>query len=234
MSITSSVHPSSILSIKRLAKSLRRELSIPYMQALDLSARRGGYQNYRHALSVASPHASPDDVVTVLDIPKVRKFQHVYHRVVIEDVEFRGIYSADGPYIQSGASGVALGSCIGMFPLHGDEQLGDSIESDGRYESDWWICKYSRAEPRISVDMLSHAGRRALSSEFGIPFGREFANRGFSDEVFSSTRSFMSLCEWASHHPVLLRQGRERQSYVAWVDPVVRYLSEHSAPGPAA
>ncbi|MRR50420.1 MAG: hypothetical protein EG825_05825 [Rhodocyclaceae bacterium] len=44
-----SIHPSSLEGIKRLAKSIKSEQGIKHQQALDESARRGGFQNFRHA-----------------------------------------------------------------------------------------------------------------------------------------------------------------------------------------
>jgi hypothetical protein len=48
------VSPSSVEGIKRLAKSIKRELGIPHMQALDAAARRAGYQNIQHAKNTLS------------------------------------------------------------------------------------------------------------------------------------------------------------------------------------
>lgn len=43
------IRPSSLEGIKRLAKSIKSEQGIKHLQALDESARRGGFQNFRHA-----------------------------------------------------------------------------------------------------------------------------------------------------------------------------------------
>jgi hypothetical protein len=43
------IRPTSIVGIKRLAKSLKAESGIPHHQALNLAARRAGFENFRHA-----------------------------------------------------------------------------------------------------------------------------------------------------------------------------------------
>jgi hypothetical protein len=43
------VHPTTLSGIKRLAKAIRRDLSITHTQALDQAAQAAGYQNLRHA-----------------------------------------------------------------------------------------------------------------------------------------------------------------------------------------
>jgi hypothetical protein len=43
------IRPTSIVGIKRLAKSLKAESRIPHHQALNLAARRAGFENFRHA-----------------------------------------------------------------------------------------------------------------------------------------------------------------------------------------
>ena len=47
-----SIRPSSLDGIKRLATSLKRERGIPHLQALDEAARKGDFQNFRHARGV--------------------------------------------------------------------------------------------------------------------------------------------------------------------------------------
>src|SRR5690606_21326477 len=43
------IRPSTMEGIQRLAKSLRGELSIKHLQALDAAAQAAGFQNFRHA-----------------------------------------------------------------------------------------------------------------------------------------------------------------------------------------
>ncbi|MFL1480961.1 DUF5623 domain-containing protein [Pseudomonas grimontii] len=52
------VKPSTLGGIKSLAKKIKRDLGIPHHEALDLSAREAGFQNYRHAqqLGGSAPH----------------------------------------------------------------------------------------------------------------------------------------------------------------------------------
>lgn len=47
-----SVPPSSLSGIKRLAKSIRKQNQIPYLEALDKAAQSSGYENYHHARHV--------------------------------------------------------------------------------------------------------------------------------------------------------------------------------------
>lgn len=46
---TTAVSPKTILGIKRLATSIKRELQIPHTKALDVAAKRAGYTNFRNA-----------------------------------------------------------------------------------------------------------------------------------------------------------------------------------------
>lgn len=60
------VRPTTIVGIKRLAKTLKAESGIPHHEALNLAARRAGFENFRHAgnkLPVLphSPGARPAD-----------------------------------------------------------------------------------------------------------------------------------------------------------------------------
>lgn len=47
-----SIRPSTLEGIKRLAKSIKRERGIKHQQALDEAAKRGGFENFRHAGNV--------------------------------------------------------------------------------------------------------------------------------------------------------------------------------------
>lgn len=49
--------PSTLDGVKRLAKTIKREQVVPHHEALELAAKRAGYQNYRHALSQLSHKA---------------------------------------------------------------------------------------------------------------------------------------------------------------------------------
>lgn len=53
------IRPSSMEGIKRLAKSIKREQGIGHQHALDKAARRGGFQNFRHADNVLRAQGSP-------------------------------------------------------------------------------------------------------------------------------------------------------------------------------
>lgn len=45
----SSVHPSSLVGIKRLAKSIKRDKGISHAEALDAASQAGAFHNFRHA-----------------------------------------------------------------------------------------------------------------------------------------------------------------------------------------
>lgn len=56
----SEIKPSTVLGIKRLAKSIKTQQSLQYVKALDEAAKIAGYQNFRHADAVLSGvYASP-------------------------------------------------------------------------------------------------------------------------------------------------------------------------------
>jgi hypothetical protein len=67
-----SIRPSSLDGIKRLAKSLKRERGIPHLQALDEAARKGNFQNFRHARGVllarGTPAAAPAGHLTYVTV----------------------------------------------------------------------------------------------------------------------------------------------------------------------
>lgn len=64
------IRPSTMEGIKRLAKSLRGELSIKHLQALDAAAQVAGFQNFRHARN------------QLRAVPKIERF-HPGHRVFL-------------------------------------------------------------------------------------------------------------------------------------------------------
>lgn len=49
---TEHTRPTSVAGIKRVAKLIKEELSIPHHAALDKAAQKAGFQNLRHAQSV--------------------------------------------------------------------------------------------------------------------------------------------------------------------------------------
>lgn len=58
------IRPSTMDGVKRLAKSIKIERGIPHLQALDIAAQSGGFQNFRHARNVLNdgagrPHGRP-------------------------------------------------------------------------------------------------------------------------------------------------------------------------------
>lgn len=60
------IRPSTIVGIKRLAKTLKAEQGIQHAKALDVAAVSAGYQNYRHASNVlaATPTKQPQPTPT--------------------------------------------------------------------------------------------------------------------------------------------------------------------------
>lgn len=50
-----SVQPSTLRGIKRLAKDIKKQDQIPHLDALEVAAKRAGYQNYQHAKNELEP-----------------------------------------------------------------------------------------------------------------------------------------------------------------------------------
>ncbi|MDH4874416.1 hypothetical protein [Pseudomonas sp. BN515] len=53
------IHPTTLVGIKRLAKTIKKAKGILHAQALDEAAKQAGYQNFRHAQRALSSSAEP-------------------------------------------------------------------------------------------------------------------------------------------------------------------------------
>lgn len=47
----STIHPTTVDGIKRLAKQIKKANNGPHHEALDAAAKQAGFDNYRHALN---------------------------------------------------------------------------------------------------------------------------------------------------------------------------------------
>lgn len=54
-----SVRPTSLEGIKRLAKSIKSSVGVKHQQALDMASHQGGFQNFRHARNSLAGTSSP-------------------------------------------------------------------------------------------------------------------------------------------------------------------------------
>ena len=136
----------------------------------------------------------------------------VFHVSAIGGRPFEAVLSADGPYIDCGLDGVALGACTSI------ELLDTTIESARRQEhgapNTWWIAKYGN-QPRISLDGMSESQRQQLADEFGIRIGRYSAG----GEPFWTSPVFRSLAEWVKVHPRVAARFRASNAYLpGWYD----------------
>jgi hypothetical protein len=136
----------------------------------------------------------------------------VFHVSAIGGRPFEAVLSADGPYIDCGLDGVALGACTSI------ELLDTPIESARRQEhgapNTWWIAKYGN-QPRISLDGMSESQRQQLADEFGIRIGRYSAD----GEPFWTSPAFRSLADWVKVHPRVVARFRASNAYLpGWYD----------------
>lgn len=58
--LSENIRPSTLDSIKRLAKSIKGERGMRHTQALDAAAQAAGYQNFRHASNVLSAQSGAE------------------------------------------------------------------------------------------------------------------------------------------------------------------------------
>ena len=141
-----------------------------------------------------------ETTVATLPIKGGGRGNYFFH-IEIEGQRFQGAINDQGPYIQHhGTSAVSLGVC----EIHWTK---------GRYGNEtpgWYVCKHGPAEPRISLQELSPAGRRRLAFEFGIPIFPAPAEamqeaedaKWFSGKwLFYLSPAFRALCTWADNRP---------------------------------
>ena len=160
----------------------------------------------------------------------------VFRDIEIEGMRFQGYIEYCGPaitnvvpkynYWKKGC--VPLGDVI---EIHFCPAFRDHSAFQIEQEAGWWICKYGRGEPLISINSLSEAGRYALAYEFGIPIyphSENTPNRGFpadwklpefvllpdGDILFYMSPSFIELCNWSQTHPRLVRSSQLAELYL--------------------
>lgn len=125
--------------------------------------------------------------------------EHCFHEVVVEGKTFRAVMSGDGPYLECGHTGVALGACSIVF-----------IETP--FVKSWWLAKYG-TQRRIKLDGFTSEGRERLSREFGIPIGSVPLDRTECEAFFESP-AFASLCQWVSRYPRIAQHFGRCQVYL--------------------
>lgn len=151
-----------------------------------------------------------------------------FHTVAIEGMTFRGVLSADGPYISATSQrGLSVGG-VALGIVHIGRGSKDAVRNDS--EPGWWILKYSD-EARIDLSGLSDQGRGKLSHEFGIPLG-EFG-RAFENKLFYRSTAFAGLCTWAKAHPRLFKRYSARRPYLPdWPERVAVAIGAKPVPQP--
>ena len=147
----------------------------------------------------------------------------VFHVAAIGGRQFEAVLSADGPYIDCGLDGVALGSCTSIELF--DTPIVSGRRQDAGAPNTWWIAKYGH-QPRIALDGMSESQRQQLADEFGIRIGR-YSPGG---EPFWTSPAFRSLAEYFNAHPRVAARFRASNAYLpGWYDAACA-LAERALP----
>lgn len=180
--------------IKSLAREIKSIDRLAYSCAIEIAAKRNGYENWHHVIWCQKNTSS--DAVAVTDLvvpcaalvntprsvlymnnfrlfPVAEVIRHsiggdFFHHAEIEGVHFVAGIANSGPYVsmlQRKQKNVS----------DGDSYLGVSkiCYTEKQYSRDkeilsWNVCKYDSGQAKIDLDRISSAGVCAFSKEFGI------------------------------------------------------------------
>jgi hypothetical protein len=128
-----------------------------------------------------------------------------FFSTTIGGIDFKGILSADGPYIlafrgKSRLGGVALGYAARVCEM---------VEPDGRH---WRVCKYGN-QPRIEL----HGFREADAAELADAFGMKIEGLNFTDppsRFFWNSGAWEGLKDWVRRHPRYAARYARYDSYI--------------------
>lgn len=120
--------------------------------------------------------------------------KNVFHKLAVGNLTFQAVMGQHGPYI----------TAISNFRSIGDVPLGDApeihlTEGANRGPKGWYICKYDKNQPRISLLGLTADQIRLVASEFAIPI----SHQPYLHEHFMTSPCFERLLEWVSRRPEL-------------------------------
>ena len=208
------IRPSSLEGIKRLAKSIRTEQGIKYLQALDEAARRGGFQNFRHANNTLPALGSP------------AKHSPVGHPVFITAYWKDRETGARGRETLTIGLSVPLGDLITAaqfqnnrafvnFRAEGPDHLARSAMTSSQSQARRLVCTTARTLQFMDTTKLrpsksysrAYPGGRSINAVPGhdhhsIWYDRESKRYLFADEPYEKAAESKAVerTDWAKRH----------------------------------
>ncbi|WP_125901810.1 hypothetical protein [Brevundimonas sp. 357] len=134
-----------------------------------------------------------------------------FHEAEVGGIVFVGLCNGPEPYLarmegREALPGVSLGEPLVIHWLGAEEH-----QRPGFY-----VCKYDRRHPRISLHGLSEREVFDLADEYGITLGLDVCGEGsgIPRSDFFETPAGEGLLRWSAAHPRAARKAASRAPYL--------------------